>query len=123
MKKSHVVLVMFFLSAFLFVGCGSSHKKVRIGSFTMISTRNVELSKITEASKKIKARGVEGVYLVDGYSFNKDSGEGISAAVENAVNKASGDFMINCTVYRIDESGKKGYMVVGDVIETTEGGY
>ena len=45
------------------------------------------------------------------------------AAVEDAVNKAAGDFMINATVYRIKESGKSGYLVVGDVIETIKGGY
>ena len=123
MKKSPVVLAILFLTVMLLVGCGPSQEKTRIGSFTMISTRNVELSKLTEAAKTIKARGVEGVYLVDSYSYKNDGGAGISAAVEDAVNKAAGDFMINCTVYRIKESGKRGYMVVGDVIETMKGGY
>lgn len=122
MKKTPVVLVLL-LTALLFAACSSPSPKVRIGSFTMISTRNIELSKLTESSKKIKARGVEGYYLVDASSFSMESGTGISAAVEDAVNKAAGDFMTNCTVYRIKENGKKGYMVVGDVIETMAGGY
>jgi hypothetical protein len=89
----------------------------------MISTRNIELSRVTEAAKKIKARGVEGVYLVDSWEFEKQGQTGLSAAVEDAVNKAAGDFMINCSVFRIEEGSRKGYMVKGDVIQTMEESY
>lgn len=123
MKRRNVFLLLAAIAAFLMVGCGGSNKMVRIGSFTVVSTRNIELSKVTDASRKIKARGVEGTYLVDPAEFDRQGGSGISAAVENAVNKAAGDFMINCIIYRIEEDGKKGYRVTGDVIQTMADNY
>jgi len=123
MKRWNVVLLLIMMAGFIIVGCGGSNKMVRIGSFTMVSTRNIELSKVTDAARKIKARGVIGTYLVDPLEFDRQGGSGISAAIEDAVNKAAGDFMINCIIYRIEEDGKKGYRVTGDVIQTMAESY
>lgn len=120
MQKPLAVTAIFLLAVGLLTGCSSS-EKIRIGSFTMVSTRNIELSKIGDAAENVRAQGVEGIYLVDRYDFNKnDGGMGISAAVDDAVNKAAGDVMINCIVYQIERDGKKGYLVKGDVIRTME---
>jgi len=118
MYRRNVVLMLITMVGFIIIGCGGSKQMVRIGSFTVVSTRNIELSKVTDSSRKIKARGVEGTYLVDPEEFDRQGGSGISAAIEDAVNKAAGDFMINCIIYRIEEDGKKGYRVKGDVIQT-----
>ncbi len=123
MQRRNVVLLLVTMAGFIIVGCGAPRKRVRSGSFTMVSTRNIELSKVTDASRKIKARGVEGIYLVDSLEFDRQGGSGISAAIEDAVNKAAGDFMINCIIYRIEEDGKKGYKVKGDVIQTMAESY
>ncbi len=122
MKKYGSMVLAPILALLLLYGCGSV-KKVRIGSFTVISTRNVMVGKLTHAEPKVKARGVEGVYLVSEEEFETQGQAGINAAVENAVNKAAGDMMINCIVYRIVQGSKRGYLVQGDVIETLKDSY
>jgi hypothetical protein len=43
--------------------------------------------------------------------------------VEDAVNRASGDLMINCVIYELRNGKERGYMVQGDVIQTLKESY
>jgi len=97
--------------------------KTRIGDFTIVSSRNVDLSKVPDASKHLKARGVEGIYLTKPSEKMKGLENGVSQAIDDAVNKAAGDYMLNCVLYFIEKDDKVGFMVVGDVVETLEDKY
>ena len=101
-------------------GCAAKMEKQRVGQFTVVSTRNVELANLDDVHRKIKARGVEGLYMTESDVPDQNA---ITYAVEDAVNKAAGDLMINCVVYRITKGKEKGYMVQGDVIQTLKESY
>lgn len=113
----------FFLLIF-FCACSSEEMtKTRIGDFTIVSSRNVDLSKVPEASQHLKARGVEGLYLTTRSPQLTGLENGISHAIDDAINKASGDYMLNCVIYLVEKGDKIGFMVVGDVIATLEDKY
>ena len=124
MNRFGYVGVAVFAAAVLLAGCSSAPKgKVRIGHFTVVSTRNIEFDKIDSAKIKFKARGVEGKFLVEKRFFPEYATNGINQAVENAINKAAGDLMINCIIYRITEDDQEGYLVEGDVVQTMQENY
>ena len=108
------------LALLALTGCASKMEKQRIGQFTVISTRNVELHNLDQAHRKIKARGVEGLYLTKSDELDQNA---VTYAVEDAVNKASGDLMINCIIYEVKKGKEKGYLVQGDVIQTLKESY
>jgi hypothetical protein len=101
-------------------GCSAKFEKQRIGQFTVVSTRNVELHNLDQAHRKIKARGVEGLYLTESEVLDQNA---VTYAVEDAVNKAAGDLMINCVIYQVKKGKERGYMVQGDVIQTLKESY
>ena len=124
MKLIRYVGVPVFAAVVLLTGCSSAPKgKIRIGHFTVVSTRNIEFNKIDAAKMKFKARGVEGKFLVEKKFFPEYATNGINQAVENAINKAAGDLMINCVIYRITEDDQEGYLVEGDVVQTMQEAY
>lgn len=113
-----------FATVILLASCSSAPKgKIRIGHFTVVSTRNIEFNKIDSAKMKFKARGVEGKFLVEKKYFSDYATNGINQAVEDAINKAAGDLMINCIIYRITEEDQEGYLVEGDVVQTMQEAY
>ncbi len=124
MKRIRYVGVAVFAAAVLLAGCSSAPQgKIRIGHFTVVSTRNIEFNKIDADKMKFKARGVEGKFLVEKKFFPEYATNGINQAVENAINKAAGDLMINCVIYRITEDDQEGYLVEGDVVQTMQEAY
>ncbi len=124
MKLVRYVGVAVFAAVVFLAGCSSAPKgKIRIGHFTVVSTRNIEFDKIDAAKMKFKARGVEGKFLVEKKFFPEYATNGINQAVENAINKAAGDLMINCVIYRITEDDQEGYLVEGDVVQTMQEAY
>lgn len=124
MRSVRYVGFFAFAAVILLAGCSSAPKgKIRIGHFTVVSTRNIEFNKIDSANMKFKARGVEGKFLVEKKFFPEYATNGINQAVEDAINKAAGDLMINCIIYRITEDGQEGYLVEGDVVQTMQEAY
>ena len=117
-KKGVIGLAV--LLALVLSGCAGKMEKHRIGQFTVISTRNVELHNLGQAHRKIKARGVEGLYMTESKEVDQNA---ITYAVEDAVNKAAGDLMINCVIYRVKKGKENGYLVYGDVIQTLKESY
>ncbi len=103
------------LLSFGLLGCSSEPLvKERLANFTVASTRNVEFSKLNDLSKNLKARGVEAMIW---WQDKVPERESIQHVIEDATNKAGGDFMVNCVLYYVSQGEKKGFMVQGDVIE------
>lgn len=124
MRFVRCVGLLAFAAVVLLTGCSSTPKgKIRIGHFTMVSTRNIEFDKIDSTKMKFKARGVEGKFLVEKRFFPEYATNGINQAVEDAINKAAGDLMVNCIIFRITENDLEGYLVEGDVVQTMQEAY
>ena len=100
---------------------GCKRTETRIGDFTIITTRLVETNKITESARAGVTRGVVGEYYIEEDEAKDGQAEGgIKAAVDDALRKATGDVMLNCVVFYVNDkpNDRIGYKVVGDVMKT-----
>lgn len=115
MKKN----ISLFISIIFFASCSSWQ---RIGTFTMVSTRNIETSKeYKELQRNVEGRDDEKVIGLNSQGNLKKSYHGrLDAAVDNATAKvAGGEFMKNVQISSMDGRMK----VVGDIWGTRPDGY
>jgi len=116
MKRPLIVLVG--IACLAAAGC-AQRTETRVADFTLVATRLVQFQNIDRATKTHLTRGVVGEYMVSRWR-EELLRDGIKSAVDDAIHKASGDMMVNCVLYYVEDppNSKIGYKVVGDVIQT-----
>ncbi len=92
------------LIAFCLSGCAT-----RIGDFTVISTQNVDFAKIDPAAASTAP-------IVEGEDVKFFGIPNLEEAIDEALNKAGGNVMIDAVLYQYNGFFQSGYKVKGRVI-------
>ncbi len=81
----------------------------RIGDFTVISTQNVDFSKLAQVdlstSQKIEGEDIK--------TFGQPS---LEEAIDDALEKGGGNVLVNASLYIYQGFFRSGYQVKGDVV-------
>jgi hypothetical protein len=98
-----------FVLILLLSGCATN----RIGDFTVLSTRLVDLSHIPPEKLKGGTR-------VRGEDMHFGSFPNVKSAIDNALDKGHGDIMVDAVLYHRVAVFAQGYVVEGRVINSQE---